>query len=101
MRIMTCLAFAHLDRTVEIFFSGKFFFDVSQGRGAQLVRIVAAQAGGHLIEGKEAFVLRVVGRVAGTATCFRLHGFMRYLNPRQFFARLDVTLDTKIRHLFL
>ena len=97
---MATLALALLDGTMEMFFIGKFFFDVSQGGATQIVLVVAAQARRHLVEGKESLVLGIVCRVAGAAAAFLLQGLVRYRHSCQLFAHLAMASGAEIRHLF-
>lgn len=86
---------------MKIFFPGKLLFDVLQRGGAQIVLVVAAQTGGHLVKGKESLVLRIVGRVTGNAAPLLLEGFVRHLYSCQLLANLDMALNAEIRHLLL
>lgn len=101
VRVMARLAFSGFDGAMEMFFPGKFLFDVSQAGIAQIVLAVAEQASGHLVEGEEAFVLRIVGRVAGDTASLLLEGLVRHFNSCQFLAYLDMALEAEIRHLLL
>lgn len=98
---MTGCAFALFDRSVEIFFPLKILFDVAQRWSAEIVFVVAVQAGGHFIKRQEPLVSGIVGRVTGTTATCLTQWFMRYLYSHKLFAYFVMAANAEVRDFLL
>ena len=101
MRVVTGLTLTLLDRTMEKLFAFQILFDVAQRWSAHIVFIMAVQAGSHLIEREQPFVLGIVGGVAGSTPPLLPQWFVRHLYPGQLLADITMALNAEIRQFLL